>query len=53
MHAPPTVNDFSIVEILNKSFGENFGENLIPGDPFGAIEDLSYLALGCDAPFFF
>lgn len=53
MHAPPTVNDFPATEILKKSFGEYFGENLIPADPFGASEDFSYLALGCDAPYIF
>lgn len=53
MHAPPTVNDFPAAEMLEKSFGEYFGKNLIPADPFDASEDFSYLALGCDAPYVF
>ncbi|TGO66898.1 hypothetical protein BOTNAR_0052g00350 [Botryotinia narcissicola] len=53
MHAPPTVNDLPAAEILKKSFGDYFGKNLIPADPFGASEDFSYLALGCDAPYVF
>ncbi|TGO71315.1 hypothetical protein BELL_0593g00030 [Botrytis elliptica] len=53
MQAPPTVNDFLEAEILKKSFGEYFGRNLIPADHFGASEDISYLALGCDAPYVF
>lgn len=52
-HAPATINDEASAEILKTSFGEYFGSNLIPLDPFGASEDFSVLARSCGAPYVF
>ena len=53
MHAPPTINDAKSTEIVKKAFGDYFGSESIPAEPFGASEDFSVLATACGAPYVF
>ena len=53
MRAPSTINDAKSEAVFKKAFDTYFGEDSTPLVPFGASEDLSYLATACGAPYLF